>query len=198
MVAGNPDDSSRGVSPWWALLIVPVAAGIGWLAGQAPVSTSPPAVSPGEAVSAAVDRGPTPSTYQAKETASSDPTPEFSAWTSFDEAVSESRRNGKPILIDFNAEWCGPCQSLRRDVFDDAELGRQVQMEVIPVSIVDRQREEGRNPPQTEELQQRYGVDAFPTLIVFSPATGRSRKARGYAGSQMISGWITDAARAVR
>jgi len=69
---------------------------------------------------------------------------------------------------------------------------------VIPVSIVDRVRETGSNPSDIESLQQRYNISAFPTLVVFSPATGRMRTIKGFASPEATVSWIIEAAKAVR
>ena len=69
---------------------------------------------------------------------------------------------------------------------------------MIPVSIVDQRRETGSNPPEIEDLQQRYAVKAFPTLVVFSPATGRMVTTRGFGDADQTLAWITQAARSVR
>jgi len=121
-----------------------------------------------------------------------------SEWTTLDLAIAESRRTGKPVMIDFNADWCPPCRRMKREVFEDGIHAATVKTAVIPVSIVDRKREEGQNPSEIEDLQRRYEIDAFPTLIVFNPATGRAERARGYGDAEATVAWITSAARSVR
>jgi thiol-disulfide isomerase/thioredoxin len=130
----------------------------------------------------------------------SEPAPraELSQWTTIEDALAESQRNGKPVMIDFNADWCPPCRRMKEQVFQDGAHASEVQTLVIPVSIVDRSREDGRNPPEIEELQRRYQIDAFPTLIVFSPANGRIVKTKGFGDAQATVAWITEAARSVR
>ena len=54
------------------------------------------------------------------------------------------------------------------------------------------------NPPDLQELQQRFDIKAFPTLIVLSPATGKAAKDVGYRGADGTEAWITQAAQAVR
>ena len=112
--------------------------------------------------------------------------------------MAESKRTGKPVMIDFSADWCGPCQSLRAKVFDDDALARQIQNVIIPVSIVDRVRERGFNTDETENLQNQYNADAFPTLIVVSARTGLMTRTQGLAGPRATVAWIRESARLVR
>ena len=87
---------------------------------------------------------------------------------------------------------------MKQQVFEEAGHGEVVQAAVIPVSIVDRVQEDGGNPPEVANLQQRFQVTAFPTLVVFSPGTGRMIKTQGFGDAEETLRWITEAAKAMR
>jgi protein disulfide-isomerase len=161
-------------------LLAPVGLGVGWLMGHlkgnapvAPASLAGPAAGTPE------------------------PVP-VEAWPSYADALVESRASGKPVLLDFNAEWCPPCQAMKRSVFENAALAGEVRSVVIPVSVVDRQREEGANRPDVTALQRKFRVDVFPTLVVVNPATGRREVARGFGDPDRMVAWIREAAARVR
>jgi thiol-disulfide isomerase/thioredoxin len=201
------------------LLLPALALPVGWWVGNLP-TPEPAAPNATTAAAPATPSAPAPSAYppvssrapevRMMEMTTTEPPPpavertpeaethESSSWTTMDGALEESRRNGKPVFIDFSADWCGPCQRLKHEVFEDGARAATLQGAVIPVSIVDQRRETGANPPEIEDLQQRYHVEAFPTLVVFSPATGRMVTTRGFRGADATLAWITEAAKSVR
>lgn len=82
-------------------------------------------------------------------------------WT---RAVAEAGRAGRPILLDFGAVWCPPCQLLAATVLHATprppEVGRFVVAEI------------DADDPSAWALKDRYGVGGYPTLLAVD-ADGR-------------------------
>jgi thiol:disulfide interchange protein len=118
-------------------------------------------------------------------------------WHAVAGAEAEAKRAKKPLLYDFTAAWCPPCRKLAKEVFGDAEAAAFINANFVPVRVMDRSREDGKNPPEIEALQKRFGITAFPTLIV----TGGGRKPvtlEGYAGKAETVKALKDAVGAAK
>ena len=113
-------------------------------------------------------------------------------WQPSEAALAAAPKAGKPILYDFTAEWCAPCHLLDREGWADPEVAALVNESYLPARVVDRQREEGKNPPAADELQHRYSVYAFPTLVV-ADANGRElARIEGYAGRERLMHFLDE------
>ncbi len=73
--------------------------------------------------------------------------------TSFDELL---KTNPLPILVDFWAEWCGPCKTLTPTIKQIA-ADFKGKLTVVKVNVDDK--------PQ---LAAAYGIQGIPTLILFA------------------------------
>ena len=61
----------------------------------------------------------------------------------------------EPVLVDFYAEWCGPCQIMKPRLLDVAErIGENAKVVEIDV---DREK----------EIAERYRIQSVPTFIIF-------------------------------
>jgi thiol:disulfide interchange protein len=114
-------------------------------------------------------------------------------WTAAQSAAAAAQSAGKPILYDFTAEWCGPCKMLDADGWADAKVAAFVNESFVPARVVDRAREDGRNPPWIDELQRRYGVNAFPTLVVAAPDGRQIAVTQGYSGKERLTEFLEGA-----
>jgi thioredoxin-related protein len=79
--------------------------------------------------------------------------------SSWNKALEEAKSQKKLIFLDAYASWCGPCKQLKRNTFPNKEAGEFFNTNFINVAI---DMEKGDGP----ELAMKYGVNAYPTLII--------------------------------
>lgn len=87
-----------------------------------------------------------------------------------DEALMQAKRERKPIVLDFSAEWCAPCKRMEKTTFADAKVKELLQRCILVRIDVD----------QYEELTQRLGVVGLPDLRLVTPDGKVFQKLRGY------------------
>jgi thioredoxin 1 len=96
---------------------------------------------------------------------------------SFDKDVLQAER---PVLVDFWAEWCGPCKQIAPALEQIAsELGEHVT--VAKLNIEDSPMTPGR-----------YGVRGIPTMMLFKGGQMASMKV-GAMPKQKILEWLSEA-----
>src|SRR5690349_5487004 len=68
---------------------------------------------------------------------------------------TEVLQSEKPVIVDFWAEWCGPCHAVA-PVLDKIADERADELRLVKVNV-----------DENQELMIRYGVQSIPTIVLF-------------------------------
>lgn len=86
----------------------------------------------------------------------------------FEQALQMAQQQGKPIVAEFSAIWCGSCRKFDQNVLSDeqvkAKLGENYVFTRLEYESDDRQ------------FFERYGVRGFPTVLMISADGGTARR----------------------
>jgi thioredoxin-related protein len=106
-------------------------------------------------------------------------TKEIKWLTSMDEAIVQSQKENKPIMLFFTgSDWCGWCIRLQKEVFFQDAFKTWANETVIAVEV-----DFPRNKFQTQELknqnatlQKQFGVQGYPTVWFVKPEATKDGK----------------------
>lgn len=81
------------------------------------------------------------------------------------DALAESGRTGRPVLLYFGASWCKACRMMETSTFRDPEVEKALGEEVILVRI----HAEKPDEPATANLLKTFNVQGFPAYLILKP-----------------------------
>ena len=93
---------------------------------------------------------------------------------------SEVLKATEPVVVDFWAEWCGPCRMIAPAL---EEIAGTLNGKVKIVKL---------NVDENPQTAAKYGIQSIPTLMIFKEGQMASRQI-GAAPKQKLEQWITAA-----
>ena len=92
---------------------------------------------------------------------------------------SEVLKSSKPIVVDFWAEWCGPCKQIGPSL---EEISDEMASEVIIAK---------HNIDNEPNTPTKYGVRGIPTMLLFKDGELKSTKVGATPTSDIVA-WIKE------
>jgi thioredoxin 1 len=95
--------------------------------------------------------------------------------STFDSEVLQSKN---PVVVDFWAEWCGPCRMIGPALEELAAGALNGKVKIVKLNV-------DENP----KTAAKYGIQSIPTLMIFKNGQMASRQV-GAAPKQKLEQWI--------
>lgn len=93
----------------------------------------------------------------------------------FEQAVLQSK---EPVLVDFHAEWCGPCKAMA-PALEQVAMEMAGKLKVVKVDV-----------DQNPGITQKYRIQAMPTLIMFNGGIEVNRNVGALVQKIKLESWV--------
>ncbi len=95
-------------------------------------------------------------------------------------AQKEAKASSKLVMIDFKAEWCGPCKMLDRITWKDENVISSVKGKAVAVKV---------DVDENRELASKYGIHSLPTVIFVD---GEGNEVSRFIGYRDAEGFLKE------
>jgi thioredoxin 1 len=93
----------------------------------------------------------------------------------------EVLQSAEPVLVDFFAEWCGPCKAMAPALEQVAsELAGKIKVAKLDVD-------------QNPDVTQKYRIQAMPTLMIFKNGEVAAQRVGALVQKKQLTDWINGA-----
>ena len=110
-----------------------------------------------------------------------------SEWlTDLSKASAQAKESKKLVLLDFTgSDWCPPCKALHKNVLTSKEFTAFAKdnLVLVEVDFPRSKKQSAELKKANAELQKKFAIDGYPTIIVLDPDGKELSKEVGYGGT---------------
>ncbi|MCL4766413.1 MAG: thioredoxin [Hyphomicrobiaceae bacterium] len=92
--------------------------------------------------------------------------------------ATEVLKSSEPVVVDFFAEWCGPCKAMA-PALEQVAQEMKGKVKVVKIDV-------DQNPMVT----QQYGIQAMPTLMLFKGGKVANQHVGALVQKKRLEDWI--------
>jgi len=90
----------------------------------------------------------------------------------------EVLKSAEPVLVDFFAEWCGPCKAMA-PALDQVATEMKGKLKVVKLDV-----------DQNPKITQHYRIQAMPTLMIFKNGQVAAQRVGALVQKKQLEDWI--------
>ena len=87
----------------------------------------------------------------------------------------EVLQSSTPVLVDYWAEWCGPCKMIA-PILDEIAGDYHGKLKIAKVNV-----------DENQQVTQKYGIRSIPTLMIFKGGSVQAQKVGAMSKSQLAA-----------
>ena len=95
--------------------------------------------------------------------------------TTTKKSFAELIRGDKPVLVDFYAEWCGPCKMIA-PILDEVSTAYEGKLSIAKMNV-----------DENREIPAKFGIRGIPTLMLFKDGQLAATKVGALSKAQLIA-----------
>ena len=99
----------------------------------------------------------------------------------FSDALKHAKKMGKPVFIDFYADWCAPCKLMEKNAFSHPDVYSHINNNFVAVRV-------NVDYFSGMDIAERFHVKTYPTLIILDKrGKEKSRITGGQTAKKLLS-----------
>lgn len=91
---------------------------------------------------------------------------------------AEVIKSAEPVVVDFFAEWCGPCKAMA-PALEQVSQEMAGKVKVVKIDV-----------DQNPEITQKYRIQAMPTLMIFKDGKIAAQQVGALVQKKKLEDWI--------
>jgi len=94
----------------------------------------------------------------------------------FTQALARAREEGKPLVLDFHAQWCVPCKRIERETFADPDVAGLLKQCILLKIDTD----------EHPDVAKHFGVVGLPDIRLLAPNGEQQRQLLGFQDTETM------------